>query len=106
MATIRPATSSWSMASITTTLDRTARSLFTPRSMPSRNSRFFITVAKNLEFLDGIDRGVNKDRAVRSNVVVIDAIDHEDVAGRIVAIHREVDACEQTLVLAVKVRLR
>ena len=65
-----------------------------------------IAVAQNLEFLNGIDRGIHQDRTVGTDVIVVDAIHHEDVASGVVAIDGEVDASQQSLVLAVEIGLR
>ena len=65
-----------------------------------------IAVPQNLEFLDGVDRWVNQDGAIRADVVVIHSVDQEDVAGGVVAIHRKVDAGLQALILGIKVGSR
>ncbi len=63
-----------------------------------------IAVAQNLELLDGIDRGVYQNGAVRPHIVVVHAIHVENVGGSIVAVYREIHARQQTFILGVEVR--
>src|SRR5215831_16217885 len=65
-----------------------------------------ITIAKNLEFLNGVNRWIYQDRTIRTDVVVVDAIHHEYVASGVIAIDGKIDASQQALVFAVKVGLR
>jgi hypothetical protein len=62
-----------------------------------------VAVAVDLELLDGLHRGVDQDRAVRADVVVVDAVDRPHVGVGRVAAHREVRPAEQPLVPDVQV---
>ena len=51
-----------------------------------------VRVADHLEFGDRVDRGINKDGAVRSDVVVVDAVHQEQVVRVRVSVDGEVHA--------------
>ena len=60
-----------------------------------------IGIAQHLEFADRFDGGIEKNGAVRACVVVVSAVDQEQVAGVRVSIDRKVNAREQALVLGI-----
>ncbi len=62
-----------------------------------------IAVAQHLEFGDRFDRGIDQNRAVRTHVVVVGAVNQVEVAGGSVSVYGEVNAALQTFVLAVEV---
>ena len=51
-----------------------------------------VGVPDHLEFGDGVDCGIDQDGAVRSDVVVVDAVDQEQVVRVRIAVDGEVDA--------------
>ncbi len=61
-----------------------------------------VVVAEDLEFGDRLERRVHEDRPVRSDVVVVRAVDGPEVGGHIAAADRQVGAAEQPLVLDVE----
>src|SRR3974390_225432 len=60
-----------------------------------------IGVAQHLEFADRFDGGIKQNSAVGTGVVVVGTVNQEQVAGVGVSVDREVNAREQTLILAV-----
>src|ERR1700693_6305141 len=62
-----------------------------------------VGVAQHFEFSDGIRRGINQDRSVRTNVVVVHAVDQEQVVRIRIAVYGKVAAAGQALTYSVKV---
>ncbi len=61
-----------------------------------------VAVAQDLELLDRLERGIDEDRAVGADVVVVGAVDRPHVRGDVAAAHRQVGAAQQPLVLDVQ----
>jgi hypothetical protein len=64
-----------------------------------------VAVAMDLELLDGLDRGVDEDRAVAADVVVVGAVDRPHVGVDRAPGDGEVDAAHEALVGDVEARL-
>ena len=62
-----------------------------------------VAVGQDLHFVDGLQGGVDENGAVGTDVVVVDAVDQEQVAGGVVAVDREVDAGFKAFVLGVEI---
>ena len=62
-----------------------------------------VAVSQNLEFLDGVNRGIHKNGSVRADVVVVDTIDQEDVAGRVISVDRKIDTRLQAFMLGIEI---
>src|SRR3974390_1020781 len=60
-----------------------------------------IGVAQHLEFADRFNGGIKQNSAVGTGVVIVGTVDQEQVTGVRVSVDREVNAREQTLILAV-----
>src|SRR5208282_17528 len=61
-----------------------------------------VGVTDHLEFCNGVSRGVDQNRSVRPDVIVVDAVDEEQIVRVGVAVDRKVAAAKQTLIAAIK----
>ena len=61
-----------------------------------------VSVAQQFEFSDGFEGRINKDRAVGTDVVVVCAINQEQVVGHRIPVHREIDAALESFADRVK----
>ena len=62
-----------------------------------------VAVGEHLELGDGLDGGIDEDGAIGSYVVVVRAIDEEEIVRGRIAVDREVDATLKAFIFAIEV---
>src|SRR5580765_4317057 len=61
-----------------------------------------VGVSEHLEFSDGINRRVNQNGAIRTDVIVVHAVDQEKIVGGGISVYREIRTTLQALSLRIE----